>query len=334
MFSKIVLALALMAGAANASSPAFVQWMKEHSKTYESAEEHRLRFSVWSNNLELVEAHNDEFARGRQTFDLAMNKFADLTNAEYQTLMTRPKTTRFADNSATFTNASAGLPDTLDWRETPNVVNDVKDQGQCGSCWSFSAVAAMEGSYNAKTGTLNSFSEQELVDCTNGGKYTCNLGGEMSDGIEYIASDMNGYIMTEAAYPYTAKSCSILQNCCTAEAGQGVATGITGFTAVATGDEDALKTAANIAVVSVGIDASATSFQLYNSGVYAPAGCSSTQLDHGVAVVGYNTMTEGGDYWIVRNSWGSSWGQDGYIYMARNDDNKCGIATDAATADI
>jgi cathepsin L len=84
MFSKIVLALALMAGAANASSPAFVQWMKEHSKAYESEEEHRLRFKVWSNNLELVESHNAEFARGRQTFDLAMNRFADMTNSEYR----------------------------------------------------------------------------------------------------------------------------------------------------------------------------------------------------------------------------------------------------------
>ena len=92
-----------------------------------------------------------------------------------------------------------------------------------------------------------------------------------------------------------------------------MSTGITGFTAVATGDEDALKTASNIAVVSVGIDASGTSFQLYNSGVYAPASCSSTQLDHGVAVVGYDSMAKGGDYWIVRNSWGSSWGQDGYM---------------------
>jgi len=336
MFSKIVLALALMAGAANASSPAFVQWMKEHSKTYESEEEHRLRFKVWSNNLELVESHNAEFARGRQTFDLAMNRFADMTNSEYRTMMLAPKSTRFVDNAETVFNKTNGAtPDTMDWRDVNNVVPPVKNQEQCGSCWAFSAVAAMEGAYNYKTGTLNEFSEQELVDCTKDGHYTCNLGGEMSDGIDYIASEQNGYIYTESAYPYTAKSCSIAKDCCTAEAGEGVATGITGHTAIPTGDEDALKEAsATLTVVSVGIDASAASFQLYNSGVYAPAGCSSTNLDHGVAVVGYNTMVKGGDYWIVRNSWGRTWGEQGYIYMARNDNNKCGIATDAATANI
>lgn len=163
----------------------------------------------------------------------------------------------------------------------------------------------------------------------------------------------------------------MVKDCCTAEAKTGVNTGITGFTAVSSGDEDALKSAAATqTIISVGIDASDASFQLYNSGVYAPAKCSSTDLDHGVAVVGYDTMAVGGDCeclrsffsptfvplislqdtplshlfltlclclcvstdWIVRNSWGSDWGVDGYIYMARNDDNKCGVATDAAFA--
>ena len=95
------------------------------------------------------------------------------------------------------------------------------------------------------------------------------------------------------------------------------------------------KTAAGTyPIISVGIDASSMQFQLYSSGVYAPAGCSSTQLDHGVAVVGYDTMAKGGDYWIVKNSWGVTWGERGYVYMARNDGNKCGIATDAAYANI
>ena len=101
------------------------------------------------------------------------------------------------------------------------------------------------------------------------------------------------------------------------------------------GDEDALKEAsATLTIVSVGIDASQSSFQFYSSGVYSDRGCSTTNLDHGVAVVGYNSMTPGGDYWIVRNSWGVTWGERGYIYMARNDNNMCGIATDAVTANI
>jgi len=253
---------------------------------------------------------------------------------EFRATFTSPKTTRFSEKSTrTFNGTVQDVPDAIDWRDVDNVVGAVKDQGYCGSCWAFSAVAAMEGAYNYKSGTLNSFSEQELVDCTKSGHYTCNLGGEMSDGIEYIGSEMGGYIYTEDAYPYTGTSCSVLKDCCNAEEKTGVDTGITGFTAVSSGDEDALKSAsATQTIISVGIDASDASFQLYNSGVYAPTKCSSTDLDHGVAVVGYNTMAKGGDYWIVRNSWGSSWGVDGYIYMARNDNNKCGIATDAAFA--
>jgi len=310
--------------------------MAKHGVTYESEEEMSYRQGIWNRNLELVKAHNAEAARGRESYTLEMNKFADLTNSEFSAMYLRPRTTRNSDSTTgVYNGSSIKVADSKDWRDTPNVVADVKDQGSCGSCWSFSAVAAMEGAYNYKTGTLNTFSEQELVDCVKSGHYTCNVGGEMSDGIDYIANEMNGYIYTEDAYPYTASSCSILRNCCEAKSRTGVSTGITGFTAIASGDEDALKSAAATkTIISVGIDASGASFQLYSSGVYAPKSCSSTNLDHGVAIVGYDSMTVGGDYWIVRNSWGSSWGQDGYIYMARNDNNMCGIATDACYANI
>ena len=303
--------------------------------SYESVEEVEYRFGIWSSNKAIVEEHNAEYARGRQSYTLAMNKFAAMTNAEFSTMMLRPRSTRNADSAKGVFNGTGAVADSYDWRDVNNVVTPVKDQGQCGSCWAFSAVATMEGAYNYKSGSLNEFSEQELVDCTNSGHYTCNVGGEMSDGVDYIASSQSGYIYTETAYPYTATSCSILKNCCSAESNTGVNTGITGHTAITSGDEDALKSAAGTyPVISVGIDASSTQFQLYSSGVYAPAGCSSSSLDHGVAVVGYDTMMVGGDYWIVKNSWGTGWGEDGYIYMARNDNNKCGIATDACYANI
>ena len=328
---SIVLALALSV----ASALDHQTWAQAHGKTYASNEETRYRENVWNKNLAFVAAHNEEFAHGRASFTVEMNKFADLTSDEFGALYRRPRATRSAlSATGVFT---APLNETVaasyDWRTVKNVVGPVKDQGQCGSCWAFSAVAAMEGAYNYKSGTLNSFSEQELVDCTNNGHYTCNLGGEMSDGITEIVSNHGGVISTEAAYPYTAKSKFIKS--CGADDSTGVKTGITGFTAVAEGDETALKAAsAQQTIVAVGMDASANAFQLYSSGVYAPATCSSTSLDHGVAVVGYDTMTQGGDYWIVRNSWGESWGQDGYVYIARNDNNKCGLATDAVFANI
>jgi len=138
-----------------------------------------------------------------------------------------------------------------------NVVTPIKDQGKCDGCWAFSAVATIEGAYNYKTGSLNSFSEQELVDCTNSGHYyTCNVGGEMPDGVDYIAPSQSGYIYTESAYLYTATSCSIPKDCCSAESNTGVATGITGHTALTSGDEGALKSAAGTyPVISVGISA-------------------------------------------------------------------------------
>ena len=317
------------------ASTEFMLWAGKHGLTYESEEEFKYRFGIWLANKAIVEAHNEEYARGRVSYTLAMNKFAAMTNAEFSSAMLRPRSTRNADSAERTFEGGVSVADTFDWRSVKDVVTPIKDQGQCGSCWAFSAVATMEGAYNYASGSLNSFSEQELVDCTNSGHYTCNVGGEMSDGVDYIASSQSGYIYTETAYPYTATSCSILKNCCSAESNTGVNTGITGHTAITSGDEDALKSAAGTyPVISVGIDASSTQFQLYSSGVYAPAGCSSSSLDHGVAVVGYDTMMVGGDYWIVKNSWGTGWGEDGYIYMARNDNNKCGIATDACYANI
>jgi len=142
----------------------------------------------------------------------------------------------------------------------------------------------------------------------------------MDQAFQYIIK--NGGIDTESSYPYTAQdgSCSFSSN--------SVGATITSFTDVASGDESALQQAvATVGPVSVAIDASQYTFQLYKSGVYDEAACSSFMLDHGVLAVGYDTTSDGQDYWIVKNSWGESWGQTGYIWMSRNKDNQCGIST-------
>ena len=210
-----------------------------------------------------------------------------------------------------------------------SVVTDVKNQGSCGSCWAFSAVATMEGRYALDSGDLQEFSEQELVDCTMNGTYTCEMGGEMHDGIDEIALNHGGKINTETQYPYEGRD----SKTCNAKDDEAIDAGITGYANVTVGDEDALKAAAYARpIISVGIDASSISFQMYFGGVYDPIFCSSTRLDHGVSVVGYGTSETGKDYWWVKNSWGRGWGEKGYIEMARNKKNKCGIATDACYA--
>ncbi|KAG7153877.1 Digestive cysteine proteinase 3-like 2 [Homarus americanus] len=210
----------------------------------------------------------------------------------------------------------------VDWR-TKGAVTPVKDQGQCGSCFAFSA-------HFLKTGNLVSLSDQELVDCsTSYGNYGCS-GGWMNSAFEYIRD--NGGIDTESSYPYEA-----VEETCRFKANSVGAT-CTGFINVQKNNESVLQEAvANIGPICVAIDATHSSFSFYSSGEdthtntldmhLLRAGCSSTILGHASLVVGYGT--EGGqDYWIVKNSWGTSWGDAGYIKMSRNRDNNCGIASE------
>lgn len=213
-------------------------------------------------------------------------------------------------------------PGHVDWRQK-GLVNPIKDQGQCGSCWTFSSICTLEGQYFKKTGRLVSFSEQQLVDCDTGINEGCN-GGWPFCALQFIKE--NHGINTERAYPYKA-----VDGRC--KAGKGKLPLIKRVIRVAP-DEKILKRAvAKIGCIAVAIDASSPHFNSYHNGIYHEPNCSSTNLDHAVTVVGYGTEN-GLDYWLVRNSWGVDWGMKGYIKMARNMDNNCGVCTEAMYVEL
>ena len=215
-----------------------------------------------------------------------------------------------------FSASSAKVPSSVDWRPK-GYVTPVKNQGQCGSCWAFSTTGALEGQHFNSTGKLVSLSEQNLVDCSKG-NYGCQ-GGWPYVADEYIMN--NKGIDTEESYPYKAED-----EACRFSASSIGAT-MSNYVKIREGSEtDLTQAAAEVGPISVCIDAAHSSFQNYQSGVYYEPACSSTNTDHCVLVVGYGASGSQ-DYYIVKNSWGTSWGMDGYIYMSRNRGNNCAIAS-------
>jgi cathepsin L len=289
-----------------------------HNKTYTPSEEVE-RFRLFQERAKLVNEHNNRFAAGEESYSMELNANADKTVAE---MMHRNGYIQNEDRSnevEIVVVGNEGVPDSIDWR-THGMVTGVKDQGQCGSCWSFGTTGTLEGQWKKKHGSLVSLSEQNLVDCDTAWDNGCN-GGLPTKAYQYIIK--NG-IDTESSYPYTAH-----QGSCKFSAAH-VGAKMTSFKQVSRDSESALKNAVgSIGPVAVGIDASHMSFQLYSGGVYDEKSCSTTRLDHAVLVVGYGAEN-GKDYWLVKNSWGKGWGESGYIKMSRNLNNQCGIAHDAS----
>jgi len=252
---------------------------------------------------------------------MAVNEFADMTFTEFHSKMTGYN---HIDNSVMRSKNGPhknlkSVAASVDWR-AKGAVTPVKNQQQCGSCWAFSTTGSVEGAHAIKTGSLVSLSEQQLVDCSAAqGNQGCN-GGLMDQGFQYIIS--NKGITTEAAYPYTAQDGQCNTNTTTAAT-------VSSFVDVAANSEAALLQAVNLGPVSVAIEADQQCFQFYSSGILSDPSCG-TQLDHGVLAVGYGTdATTGQDFWIVKNSWGASWGESGYIRLIRGQ-NECGIAAAAS----
>ncbi|XP_027346948.1 zingipain-2-like [Abrus precatorius] len=293
------------------------QWMARHAKVYKDPEERQKRFKIFKDNVNYIEAFN---SAANKPYKLGINQFADLTNEEFKAPRNGFKGHMLSSITRTpsfkYENVSA-VPSSIDWRQK-GAVTPIKNQGQCGCCWAFSAVAATEGIHKLSTGNLISLSEQELVDCVSV-DHGCE-GGFMDDAFKFIIQ--NHGLNTEANYPYK----GVDGKCNANEAATHAAT-ITGYEDVPTNNEKALQKAVANQPVSVAIDASGSDFQFYKSGVFT--GSCGTELDHGVTAVGYGVSNDGNEYWLIKNSWGTQWGEEGYIRMQRNVNAKeglCGIA--------
>ncbi|XP_055946888.1 procathepsin L-like [Argiope bruennichi] len=295
---------------------------KVFGKNYNEREEVTRR-QIWERRLADIVRHNLRYDLGLHSFRKGINEYSDLDHDEFvKTFNGYRREPGHKSNGTTWVPIfNAYIPDKVDWRDK-GLVTPVKNQQQCGSCWAFSTTGSLEGQHKKKTGQLVSLSEQNLVDCSGPeGNQGCE-GGLMDQAFQYIKD--NKGIDTEDSYPYTAEdgTCHFKKSA--------VGATVTGYVDIPTGDEEALKKAvATVGPISVAIDASHDSFQTYQDGVYDESECSSDQLDHGVLVVGYGTE-DGSDYWLVKNSWGTTWGIKGYIKMARNKNNQCGIATQAS----
>jgi C1A family cysteine protease len=294
----------------------FSNFQERFSKKYETFEEMESRFQIFRSNLRNIILHNLD---STQNFTMGINQFTDLTPQEFKDQYVGGLKSEVGSYGCkSFSSSASGAPSSIDWRQK-GAVTSVKDQGQCGSCWTFSATGAVEGAWAISKGQLVDLSEQELVDCATGiayGSHGCN-GGQMEGAFKFIIE--NGQCSL-SSYPYTAKDGSCQK--CSAVAH------ISSCSDVKPNDQISLKAAVAQQPVAVAISADTRLFQSYSGGVITSSSCY-TSLDHGVLIVGYGTEN-GQDYWLVKNSWSSSWGIDGYVKIARssstNDPGICGIA--------
>ncbi|XP_074076768.1 procathepsin L-like [Macrotis lagotis] len=275
--------------------------------------------------MKKIELHNLEYSMGMHTYMMDMNQFGDMTNDEFSEKILGYKSPEKSSGTVTCMNPNLGnVPKAVDWREH-GYVTPVKDQGPRGSCWAFSATGALEGQYFRKTGKLISMSEQNLMDCSwTYDNFGC-FGGWPSNAFQYVKD--NKGIDSEDFYPYTAENdeCQYEKEITDLS--------VTGIVTIPARNEKALqKAVASVGPISVAIRADLYSFCFYSSGIYYDELCSES-LNHAVLAVGYGfdeALEENNKYWIVKNSWGESWGNKGYIYMAKDCNNHCGIASEAA----
>jgi C1A family cysteine protease len=297
----------------------FTHFQERFNKFYSNLEELETRFDIFKTNLKTILNHNMDNIK--QNFTMGINQFTDLTPEEFKTQYASGYKPLESFGCTPFTSHSDNLPASVDWTTTGKV-NPIRDQGQCGSCWAFAATANAETAWAIATNQLLDLSEQYLVDCATGIGYFnmgCN-GGQPDSALKYMINDGQ---CSETSYPYTQK-----QGTCNPCA-QKAKVEFSGCFDVTPNDQKALKTATAQNPVVVAIEADTRYFQSYSGGILTDGLKCGTKLDHAVEIVGYG-RENGIDYWKVRNSWSSTWGEQGYFRIQRtdsvNDPGVCGIA--------
>uniref|UniRef100_A0A6P7GVT5 Cathepsin L-like proteinase n=1 Tax=Diabrotica virgifera virgifera TaxID=50390 RepID=A0A6P7GVT5_DIAVI len=314
---RFLILLAVLAVAVNATS-IHQQWATfkvNHSKKYGHLKEEQVRFQVFSKNLRKIEEHNARYQNGEVSFYLGVNQFADMTSEEFKAMLDsqlihKPKrdiTSRFV------VDPQLTVPESIDWREK-GAVNPVRDQRQCGSCWAFSAAGALEGQRFLKEGKLEVLSTQQLVDCSRDYKNEGCNGGWPHWAYDYIKD--NGLCL-ESNYRYQGYDGYYCKECIPA------IKKINGYSSI-NKTEEALKEAVGTAgPIAVCVNAN-DDWQLYSGGILESQSCPGGEsINHAVLAVGYGSEN-GKDFWLIKNSWNTYWGEEGYLRIVRGK-NQCGI---------
>ncbi|XP_029378826.1 pro-cathepsin H isoform X1 [Echeneis naucrates] len=291
----------------------FKSWLAQHNRVY-TMEEYYNRLQIFTRNKRRIDKHNE----GNHSFSMRLNQFSDMTFSEFRKSFLWSEPQNCSATRGNYLSSNAPLPDSIDWRKKGNYVTDVKNQASCGSCWTFSTTGCLESVTAIATGKLIPLSEQQLVDCAQDfNNHGCN-GGLPSQAFEYIF--YNNGLMTETDYPYKA-----IEGICKYEPKMASAhvkdvVNITAYDEMGMVDAVATRNPVSFAFEVT------PDFMHYHDGVYTSTKCHNTtdKVNHAVLAVGYGE-TNGTPYWIVKNSWSTTWGINGYFLIERGK-NMCGLA--------
>lgn len=319
----------IAAAAIEAQNDHFHTFMRQHNRVYKNAAEYHRRRSIFEENVAYIDAHN---SRSGVSHKLGLNKFADMTIEEVQRVMapnrfkSRQEKLRVKESftyDATHKPSGQALPPAVNW-VAKGAVNPPKDQGACGSCWTFGTAGSLEGAYAIKTGNLVRLSEQQILDCAwvANGDSGCD-GGFAEQAMQWVKD--NGGLALEQDYKYL-----MVDGYCKSHI-QNSGVVVQSYVNVTGGEAGLMDAVANHGPVAVAINAAMKDFYYYQGGIYSNPNCDPNDRDHEVLVVGYGTEN-GQDYWLLKNSWGVIWGEKGFFRMARNKGNMCGVAAEARYA--
>ncbi|XP_045171276.2 procathepsin L-like [Mercenaria mercenaria] len=298
-----------------------LDWMifkKTYNRTYVDANEEVRRRLYWEDTLQFIRDHNEKFNRGETTFTVKENDFADMAEDEFEEIYLRglilPEVEEEYPKALTEPDPEAPLE--MDWRRH-GLVSNVKNQGRCGSCWAFSALGSLEGQHKKKHNSLKDLSEQNLVDCANYkyGNYGCR-GGWMNNAFNYVKKYG---VDSESCYPYVAKdqTCRFKSHCRAAKDG--------GAQNIGKSEHSLQSSLGSVGPIAIAMDVNNRNFWYYHKGIYDYSRCNSGRPNHAMLVVGYGKVGYK-QYWIIKNSWGTGWGDSGYVFAAKGTGDRCGIS--------